>query len=180
MPGGLNFSIWGASWAHFACLVGFVVALERLECVLEGLGIDCGGLWGAAGWILEASKPYFSQFWLVLAYSCASVTGMLRSLQNTGRSGAKRTSEHVFCPQRDARNDQISALQLLKQEFLPRARGNAGLQRSRSDFGKFWASPRRLLDNSWAFLQRAWAVLAAASVVAPNIFGDISVKFRRR
>ena len=69
VPGGLNFSIWGASWAHFACLVEFAVALERFECVLEGLGIDCGGLWGAAGWISEASMPYFSQFWLVLAYA---------------------------------------------------------------------------------------------------------------
>ena len=88
---------------------------------------------------MEAPRPYFSKFWAVLAYSCASVAGMLRSLQNTGRSGAKRTSEHVSCPQRDAQNDQQSALQLFEQEFLPRARGNAGLQRSRSDFGKFWA-----------------------------------------
>ena len=49
---------------------------------------------------LEAPRPYFSRFLRACACSGASVAWMLRSQQNTGRSGTKRTSEHVGPPAR--------------------------------------------------------------------------------
>ena len=95
---------------------------------------------------------------------------MLRPLQNTGRSGTKRTSEHVGHLGRDAKNDPKSARRLLGQGFLLRARANEVLERhsvsawvllgltwpafgrSWAALGTSWALSGRILDSSWALL----------------------------
>ena len=111
---------------------------------------------------MEVPGPYFSRFLNAFACSGARMAPMLRSLQNTGRSGTKRTSEHVGHLARDAKNTQKSAQQLPGQGFLLRAHENKVLERSGARFCQVWTSPGRLLGGSWALLGRSWAVLGAS------------------
>ena len=77
--------------------------------------------------------------------------------------------------QRDAKNDQKSAAQLLEQGFLSRARENEVLECFGAGFGGVWASPGRLLGGSWVVLGRSWALLAASWARLGRIFGALGL-----
>ena len=98
---------------------------------------------------------------------------MLRPLQNIGRSGTKRTSEHVGHLARDAKNKQKSVQQLPGQGFLLGAHENEVPERSGADFCQVWTSPGRLLGGSWALLGRHWALLATSWAHLGRIFGAL-------
>ena len=84
---------------------------------------------------------------------------MVPTLQNTGRSGTKRTSAHVGHLARDAKNAQKSAPRPLEQGFLPRAPENYLLERSGLDFGGVWSPIGRLLGGAGALLTPSWVPL---------------------
>ena len=174
-----HFSPLGASWAHFALLAAFVVALAWFLCVLGRSGLDFGGVRDASGSILEAPGLHFSRFLGAFACSGAGMAWMLRPLQNTGRSGTKRTSEHAGHPARDAENEQESARQLLKQAIRPRACANQELERSKKDFGEVSAPPECLLAGSWALLGGSWALLGRFGVFLGVVFGCLSGQLRK-
>ena len=155
-------SLFSRFFSHFARLAAFVVALGLFLCVLGRSGLDFGGVRDAPGRVLEAPGLYFSRFLNAFACSRITVAWMLRTLQNTGRSGTKCTSEHVGHPARDAKSEKNTAPQLLEQGFLSRVRDNEVLERSRAGFGGVWASPGRLLGGSWAVLGRSWALLGVS------------------
>ena len=173
--GGLGRS-WASLFAFFAFfsrLAAFVVALGLFLCVLGRSGFDFGGVREAPGRLLEASGLYFSRFLNAFACSRATVAWMLRTLQNTGRSGTKCTSEHVGHLARDAKSEKNTAPQLLEQGFLSRVRENEVLERSRAGFERVGASPGRLLGGSWAVLGRSWALLGASWARLGRIFGAL-------
>ena len=145
-----------------AGLAAFVVALGLFLCVLGRSGFDFGGVRDAPGRVLEAPGLYFSRFLSAFACSRTTVAWMLRTLQNTGRSGTKRTSEHVRHPARDAKSEKNTAPQLLEQGFLSRMRENEVLERSGAGFEGIWPSPGRLLGGSWAVLGSSWALLGVS------------------
>ena len=102
---------------------------------------------------------------------------MLRPLQNSGRSGTKRTSERVGHRARDVKNKQKSPQQLPGQRFLLRAHGNEVLERSGTDFCQVWTSPGRLLGGSWALLGRSRVLLATSWAHLGHIFSALGPLF---
>ena len=56
------FSLLGASWAHFAVLPAFAVALGRFLRVLDRAGLDFGGIRDGSGRVLEVPGPNFWKF----------------------------------------------------------------------------------------------------------------------
>ena len=154
-------------------LLRFVAAPGLFWCVPGRSGLDFGGFRHAPGRVLEVPGPYFSRFLNAFACSRATAAWMLRTLQNTGRSGTERTSEHVGHPARDAKNEKKTTPQLLGQGFLSRARENEVLERSGAGFGGVWASPGRLLGGSWAVLGRSWALLGASWARLGRILGAL-------
>ena len=59
-----HFSSLGVSWAHFALLAAFVVALGWFFCVLDHSGLDFGGFGEVPGMVFQAPGPHFLMFFL--------------------------------------------------------------------------------------------------------------------
>ena len=156
-------SLLNTSWAHFARLAAFVLALGPFLCLLARSELDFGSSREPPGSILEACRPCFSRFLLARTHAIRKRPERRFVLEknNTKRMSAIQRATPKTCKFDPEACRTALSVQIVLQTCLGGSLGSvlegSGPLGSSSwvHLAGFWS----LLGDSWPLLGASWAHL---------------------